>query len=114
VLNVVDGCIPSDLATGTVEEIEEERRLLYVAMTRAKSSLHLVRPLRFFVRQQPRYGDRHVIAPLSRFLPESILDRFERVTVHDPVRPPADGQSLPADTSIDLAARLRALWAGHC
>jgi DNA helicase-2/ATP-dependent DNA helicase PcrA len=36
VLNTVDGCIPSDLATGTTPEIEEERRLLYVAMTRAK------------------------------------------------------------------------------
>src|SRR5215831_5815805 len=39
VLNVVDGCIPSDMSTGTVEEIEEERRLLYVAMTRAKDQL---------------------------------------------------------------------------
>ena len=39
VLNVVDGCIPSDLATGTSAEIEEERRLLYVAMTRAKDHL---------------------------------------------------------------------------
>jgi DNA helicase II / ATP-dependent DNA helicase PcrA len=36
VLNVVDGCIPSDLATGSDAEIEEERRLLYVAMTRAR------------------------------------------------------------------------------
>ena len=36
VLNVVDGCIPSDMATGSAEEIEEERRLLYVAVTRAK------------------------------------------------------------------------------
>jgi ATP-dependent DNA helicase UvrD/PcrA len=39
-LNVVDGCIPSDLATGTTTKIEEERRLLYVAMTRAKDDLH--------------------------------------------------------------------------
>jgi DNA helicase-2/ATP-dependent DNA helicase PcrA len=112
VLNLVDGCIPSDLATGTDEEIEEERRLLYVAMTRAKSSLHLVRPLRFFVRQQSRYGDRHVIAPLSRFLPDGILDRFERVTIHDPARAPADGLADPASVSIDVAARLQALWAG--
>src|SRR5262249_23279688 len=48
VLNVVDGCIPSDLGTGASEEIEEERRLLYVAMTRAKDDLHLVVPHRFF------------------------------------------------------------------
>jgi DNA helicase-2/ATP-dependent DNA helicase PcrA len=110
VLNVVDGCIPSDMATGTPEEIEEERRLLYVAMTRAKSSLHLLRPLRFFVRQQSRYGDRHVIAPLTRFLPDIILDRFERVTIHDPARPPGDGLSEPTNVHIDVAARLQALW----
>ena len=41
VLNVVDGCMPSDLATGSTAELEEERRLLYVAMTRAKTTLHL-------------------------------------------------------------------------
>jgi len=110
VLNVVDGCIPSDMATGTPEEIEEERRLLYVAMTRAKSSLHLIRPLRFFVHQQPRHGDRHVIAPLTRFIPDSILDRFERVTLHDPVRSPAESPETAPRKSIDLAAKLRALW----
>src|SRR5207245_4110880 len=48
VLNLVDGCIPSDMATGNSVQIEEERRLLYVAMTRAKQHLHLVQPLRFF------------------------------------------------------------------
>ena len=46
-LNVVDGCISSDMATGKAEEIEEERRLLYVAMTRAKDQLALVVPHRF-------------------------------------------------------------------
>jgi putative SOS response-associated peptidase YedK len=52
VLNVVDGCIPSDLGTGTSAEIEEERRLLYVAMTRAKDDLHLITPQRFFAHGQ--------------------------------------------------------------
>jgi superfamily I DNA/RNA helicase len=46
-LNVVDGYIPSDLGTGTSEEIEEKRRLLNVAMTRAKDDLHLIVPQRF-------------------------------------------------------------------
>jgi DNA helicase II / ATP-dependent DNA helicase PcrA len=111
VLNVVDGCIPSDMATGTPEEIEEERRLLYVAMTRAKSSLHLLRPLRFFVRQQSRYGDRHVMAPLSRFLPEAILDRFERIVLHPPAGP-GDGRPADGQVRIDIAARLQAMWSG--
>ena len=70
VLNVVDGCIPSDLGTGTTAEIEEERRLLYVAMTRAKDHLHLVVPQRFFTHQQSATGDRHVYAARTRFIPE--------------------------------------------
>jgi DNA helicase-2/ATP-dependent DNA helicase PcrA len=60
VLNVVAGCIPSDLGTGTSAEIEEERRLLYVAMTRAKDDLHLIVPQRFFTHGQNSQGDRHV------------------------------------------------------
>ena len=52
VLNAVDGCIPSDLAVGERDEVEEERRLLYVAMTRAKDSLHLITPQRFYTHGQ--------------------------------------------------------------
>ncbi len=54
VLNVVDGCIPSDLATGSAAEIEEERRLLYVAMTRAKDDLDLMVPQRFYTHRPVR------------------------------------------------------------
>ena len=62
VLNVIDGCIPSDMAVGSREQIEEERRLLYVAMTRARQHLHLVQPMRFFRSHQHRHGDGHVLA----------------------------------------------------
>lgn len=96
VLHVADGCIPSDMACGTPEQIEEERRLLYVAMTRAKDQLHLVHPLRFFVHAQPRRGDRHVLAPRSRFLPVSILDHFE--------------QRVEGCAPADIASRVRAMW----
>ena len=77
VLNVVDGCIPSDMATGHTDDIEEERRLLYVAMTRAKEHLHLIVPNRFFVKQQAQMGDRHVYAARSRFLAPAMLKHFE-------------------------------------
>lgn len=60
VLNVVDGCIPSDMSTGNADDIEEERRLLYVAMTRAKDQLALIVPHRFYVHGQARGGDRHL------------------------------------------------------
>jgi DNA helicase-2/ATP-dependent DNA helicase PcrA len=107
VLNAADGCIPSDLATGTPAEIEEERRLLYVAMTRAKTTLALIHPLRFFIRQQSRFGDRHVFTPRTRFIPEAILDKFERVV---PARPADAAPSPHAGARIDIAARLRATW----
>jgi len=108
ILNAADGSMPSDLATGHPAQIEEERRLLYVAMTRAKTSLALVHPLRFFVRQQSRFGDRHVYAPRTRFIPDAILDRFDRVTLAGEA---ADETAVaPAPPRIDVAARLRAVW----
>ena len=76
-LNTVDGCLPSDLATGSTPEIEEERRLLYVAMTRAKDQLHLMVPQRFFTHGQRSTGDRHVYAQRTRFIPNSVLDQFK-------------------------------------
>ena len=56
VLNVTDGSFPSEFATGRAESIEEERRLLYVAMTRAKRDLHLLAPVRFYITQQSPRG----------------------------------------------------------
>ncbi len=111
-LNAADGCIPSDLATGTPAEIEEERRLLYVAMTRAKNALTLIHPLRFFIRQQSRHGDRHVFTPRTRFIPDAILDRFDRPP--PPRRDDGAGPSSPGggrSARVDIGARLRATWA---
>ena len=78
VLNVVDGCMPSDLGAGISAEVEEERRLLYVPMTRAKDDLHLVVPQRFFTHGQHSHGDRHVYASRTRLIPEKLLGLFER------------------------------------
>jgi DNA helicase-2/ATP-dependent DNA helicase PcrA len=109
VLRVVDGCLPSDMATGNAAEIEEERRLLYVAMTRAKRHLHLVHPGRFYRAQQHRLGNGHVFAPLTRFIPEAILDRFDRrqwpVSVVQGMGPLAQTTRV-----VDVAARMRKMW----
>jgi len=107
VLDVIDGRIPSDLGVGTTDQLEEERRLLYVAMTRARDHLHLVQPLRMFVEKQHRHGDRHVYAPRSRFLPDAILDRFERVVRGRGVH---ELEAAAPTGVVDVAARLRAMW----
>lgn len=113
VLNGVDGCIPSDLGTGSQEEIDEERRLLYVAMTRAKEDLHIVVPQRFYVHNQSAQGDRHVWASRTRFIPASLLPLFDahawpRVA---PAAPPtATGLAAAAKARVDIAAQLKAMW----
>jgi DNA helicase-2/ATP-dependent DNA helicase PcrA len=110
ILNLVDGCIPSDMATGSSAQIEEERRLLYVAMTRAKEHLYLVQPIKFFRTQQHRYGNGHMFAPRSRFLPDDILPLFTRTTA--PMAVLAGKTSAPQSAvSIDIGARLRGMWA---
>ena len=108
ILDIIDGRMPSDLAVGTPDQIDEERRLLYVAMTRARDHLHLVQPLRMFIEKQHRPGDRHVYAPRTRFIPDAILDRFERVVRGRGVAS-LPGVDAPA-TTVDVAARLRAMW----
>ena len=108
VLNVVDGCIPSDLATGTAPEIEEERRLLYVAMTRARDSLYLVAPQRFFTDGQSSADDRHVYASRTRFIPADLLPLFECSSW--PEATVGEEHTERAPVRIDFGARVRSMW----
>jgi DNA helicase-2/ATP-dependent DNA helicase PcrA len=110
VLNVVDGCMPSDLATGSSPEIEEERRLLYVAMTRAKDELNLVVPHRFYTHNQARGGDRHVYASRTRFIPAGLLGNFECKVWPASTRSQAAIATGAAGTKIDLGAKVRGMW----
>jgi DNA helicase-2/ATP-dependent DNA helicase PcrA len=109
VLNCVDGCIPSDMASGSREEIEEERRLLYVAMTRAKDYLTLFVPQRFYVRQQSGAGDRHVYASRSRFLTDDVCAHFE-ARAWPAASAARSLDSVAAGISVDLGASFRAAW----
>ena len=111
VLNVVDGCIPSDMATGSAEEIEEERRLLYVAMTRAKDQLMLLLPQRFYVHQQARRGDKHLYASRTRFIPGALASHFEMRSWLGGGRGSQAGAPRTTAT-IDIGARMRQMWRG--
>ena len=109
VLSAVDGCIPSDLSAGEAAELEEERRLLYVAMTRARDDLRIVLPQRYFVHGQQAFGDRHVYAARTRFIPDRLLKFFEQTTWptashRSAARRPDQG------ARIDVSARMRAMW----
>jgi len=105
VLNVVDGCIPSDMSTGNQDDIEEERRLLYVAMTRAREQLQLIVPNRFFVKQQAALGDRHMYAARTRFITPAMLKHFEEAVWFS-----ADDQQIrkPVPESVRMLVRERA------
>lgn len=106
-LNVVDGCMPSDLGTGETEALEEERRLLYVGMTRARDDLHLLVPQRFFTHSQAPGGDRHVYAARTRFIPTGLLPLFELASW--PAAVPSEGPRA-AGPAVDIGARLRRRW----
>ena len=109
-LNVVDGSFPSEFATGRAELIDEERRLLYVAMTRARNELQLCVPLKFPLTQQPRSGDAHVYGGRSRFISDKVLRTMQQVAVHGAqlgeATPLGDAQS----SALDVTARLKDMW----
>jgi DNA helicase II / ATP-dependent DNA helicase PcrA len=111
VLHVTDGTFPSEFATGKAEQIEEERRLLYVALTRAKHELHLISPVKYYVTQQTRHGDGYVYGTRSRFLTPAVMKNFDHLTW------PLDAHRQPVQCSkrdlprVDVAARLRKQWA---
>jgi len=110
VINVNDGNFPNEYATGRAESIDEERRLLYVALTRARDALYLIEPQRYHVTQQPRYGDAYVHGARSRFLTDALLERFDRVgpACIDAATPGADVAGCRAP--VDVASRIRQMW----
>jgi DNA helicase-2/ATP-dependent DNA helicase PcrA len=108
VLNVADGNFPSEFSTGKPEMVEEERRLLYVAMTRARNELHLCAPLKYSVTQQPKDGDGHVYGAKSRFMTDKVLGSFEQTTFRSQ-RGVENLRAVDA-ASVDVAAQLKEMW----
>jgi DNA helicase II / ATP-dependent DNA helicase PcrA len=110
VLNVADGNFPNEHATGRPDLIEEERRLLYVAMTRAKQDLRLIAPLKYYVTQQPRRGDTHVYGARSRFMTQALLERFEHKAWPASAAAAVRSRETKANVRVDAAAAMRAMW----
>ena len=108
VLHAADGNIPSDMATGSSEEIDEERRLFYVACSRAKSSLYVCFPQRYHFHNRHR-SDAHSLAKITRFLSDATRPLFTR-------RPASTVQSESREdfeTSLNTSAirsRIKNLW----
>jgi DNA helicase-2/ATP-dependent DNA helicase PcrA len=110
VIHATDGNIPSDMALGEPGGVDEERRLLYVALTRAKDRLTVSAPQRFYL---ARFGPgaAHGYAPLSRFLSSDVRELFEESAVDSErgVIGGVDGSDVVgADPVRDLLA---SLWA---
>jgi DNA helicase II / ATP-dependent DNA helicase PcrA len=110
VLNVVDGCIPSAKATRTSDEIEEERRLLHVAMTRTKDELDLIVPQRLFMYQQNGHDSGYVNSKMSRFIPKSIHHAFELKHWSEPGAEPRFSKSKWRRQRLDVASRVEEMW----
>ena len=110
VLNVVEGCIPSAKATRTSDEIEEELRLLHVAMTRAKDELDLIVPQRLFMYQQNGHDSGYANSKMSRFIPKSIHHAFELKHWRERPSELNFGRSKWRSKRIDVASRVEEMW----
>ena len=110
VLHSADGNIPSDMATGSDVEIEEERRLFYVALTRAKSHLHVMHPQRYYFHNHAK-SDRHSYSQRTRFIPDELLEWFEPFTVPRAMNDISGKDQATDVTTVDVRKRIGKMWA---
>jgi DNA helicase-2/ATP-dependent DNA helicase PcrA len=107
VIHASDGNIPSDMATTDAWQIEEERRLFYVALTRAKDFLEVCFPLKYYVKKRGGTTDRHTYAQLTRFLPPAIVEKFERVSLASEAQPDEAVSKLAAG---NIRKKIATMW----
>jgi DNA helicase-2/ATP-dependent DNA helicase PcrA len=106
-IHAADGFLPSDLSTGSEEEIEEERRLTYVALTRARDHLYVTWPLRYYHKWYA-LGDGHSYAQLCRFFDDDVTRTMEQAAL---TREPEEADpGAFYDVEADIRQRMRDMW----
>ena len=110
VIHASDGNIPSDMTTASPEQIEEERRLFYVALTRAKDWLYVCFPQKYFHAYRGRSTDQFGYAQLSRFLPNSVKEHFACSVASMVDGDDLADESASSATHRNIRQQVRALW----
>lgn len=105
VIQVADGNFPSAMSLGSEKELAEERRLLYVALTRAKDYLYVCHPMRSYA---GRRSDQYGYAQLSRFISDEVKQRFERITSEQPR--PSSHKTQPTANQGGVREAAKAMW----
>jgi DNA helicase-2/ATP-dependent DNA helicase PcrA len=107
-IHASDGFLPSDMATGSSDDIQEELRLTYVAMTRARDFLYVLRPQRYY-HGASRVSDKHGYAQLCRFITPCVVETMDQVELD---RPDHIGDAPDSEKfQVDIAAQIRDMWA---
>ena len=109
ILNVADGNFPNEYAAESAEDLEEERRLFNVAITRAQRQLHLIQPLKYWIPEQQRFGGKHVYGAKSRFLTDTVVRNLEAIPYPDTRLTEAD-RVVGEETLADIKSRVIGMW----
>ncbi len=111
VIHAADGNIPSDMSCGSAEEIEEELRLFYVALTRARDYLTVCFPFTYYKHRRSSI-DTHGYAQLTRFMSDGAREFFEEKTTGKVTD--SDGEAAVAETGLttrDIRESISDMWA---
>ena len=105
-IHAADGFLPSDMSTGSQDEIEEELRLTYVALTRARDFLYITWPLRYYFKWYA-LTDGHTYAQRCRFFTDEVMTSIDEVHLE---YEPGDDTAMDIDAGVDIARNIRGMW----
>jgi DNA helicase-2/ATP-dependent DNA helicase PcrA len=103
-IHASDGNLPSDMALSTREGLDEERRLLYVALTRARRGLHVYVPVRYF-HHPLGVDDVSGLGKTSRFLTDGVQALCDIVQTNE-----SQPELVGAEIHEQVTVALDELW----